>query len=31
MAKNASTPELVTTLNKHLKETNEHFPIGKNI
>ncbi|PKH68161.1 hypothetical protein CXF59_05030 [Flavobacterium sp. ALD4] len=25
MAKNASTPELVTTLNKHLTETNEHI------
>lgn len=25
MAKNASTPELVTTLNKHLTETKEHI------
>ena len=25
MAKNASTPELTTTLNKHLTETNEHI------
>ncbi|MEZ7500503.1 ferritin-like domain-containing protein [Flavobacterium sp. Arc3] len=31
MAKNASTPELATTLNKHLTETNEHISRLKKI
>jgi ferritin-like metal-binding protein YciE len=31
MAKNASTPQLATSINNHLKETNEQISIGKNI
>jgi ferritin-like metal-binding protein YciE len=31
MAKNASTPQLATSITNHLKDTNEQISIGKNI